>query len=183
MPLYITLLSTAESVIPPGSILHFDRDLLISIGIHAFNVILLTIILVLILYKPVKKFMADRTARIEGTIGNANRLREEAAELKKQYEQKIEDIEKEREEILKKAHQTAGERVDQMLLEARREADAVYNRAMAEMEMERARSQNEMRTQIIEIATLMAGHFVEVSIDPETQNRYIDEAFADWEEH
>ena len=179
----ITMLTAAAGEMPAGSILHFDKELLISIGIYAFNIILLTVLLVFILYKPVKKFMADRAARIEGTLANARRKQEDVEALIKQYEQKIDDVDKEREEILRRAHKTAAERVDHMLMEARREAEAIQSRAMAEMETERAHSMNEMRAQIIEIATLMAGRFVEVSIDPDTQNRYIDEAFADWEEH
>ncbi|HHY51716.1 MAG TPA: ATP synthase F0 subunit B, partial [Clostridiales bacterium] len=40
----------------------------------------------------------------------------------------------------------------------------------------------EMKRQIIEIATLMAERFVQLSIDRETQDRLIAEALAEWEE-
>jgi F-type H+-transporting ATPase subunit b len=129
----------------------------------------------------VKKFLDDRAAGIEEDIDKVRLKGEEAEQLKKRYEQMIVDIEKEREEILRQAHNTATERADQLLMDARREADAVYNRAIAEIETERNKSMHETRIQIIEIATMMAERFVEVSMDRETQDKFIDKAFTGWE--
>lgn len=172
----------ASRGMPEGSILHFDKSLLIKIGIQWFNIALLTAALIFILYKPVKKFMAARTERINGEIEAARKEREEAMELKEKYEQKIAQIEKEREEILHQAHKKAMEKSDQMMFDARREADVMYDRALAELELERKNITDEMKKQMIEISVLMASRFVEVSIDRETQDRYIDEALSHWEE-
>jgi len=167
--------------LPAGSILHFDKELLIQIGIQWFNIILLTLLLVYILYKPVKKFMAGRTRRIQGEIEAARSERERAQELKEQYENMLAGIEKEREEILLQAHKKAMERSDQLLFDARRETEAMYTRALAELETERKNQEDEMKKQMIEISILMASRFVEVSIDRETQDRFIDEALSEWE--
>lgn len=177
----LMLSAEAAGELPEGTILSFDKSLLVNIGIQWLNIILLTVVLVFILYKPVKKFLQGRTERIKAEIDAARKEREEAMELKEQYEQMISSIEKEREEILRQAHKKAVEKSDQMLFDARHEADAMYGRALSELELERKNVMNEMREQMIEISTLMAGRFVEVSIDRATQDRLIDEAFADWE--
>lgn len=172
------LLAAEES---SGGILSFDKALLAGIGIQLFNVLLLTVVMVKLLYKPVLGFMAARTERIRNEIEAARAERDEALELKEKYEKFIDEIEQEREEILLQAHKKAMERSDQLLFDARHEAEAMYNRALADLDVERENVMDEMKKQMIEISLTVAGRFVEVSIDRETQNRYIEEAFADWE--
>ena len=77
------VLNAAESAgeLPPGRILGFDKTLLISLGIQWINIALLTAVLIFILYKPVKKFMADRSERIRGDIASARQNSEDASIL------------------------------------------------------------------------------------------------------
>ena len=173
--------ASAANELPPGTILEFNKTLLIDIGIMWLNVAILTVILIKLLYNPVKKYMSARTQRIQNEIETARRERDEALDLKEKYEKLIGDIEKEREEILRQAHKKAMEKSDQLLFEARHEAELMYNRALADLETERKNVQDEMKKQMIEISIMMASRFVEVSIDRETQDRYIEEAFTDWE--
>lgn len=171
-----------EDIMPAGSILQFDKALLIKIGIQWFNIILLTVVLVLVLYKPVKKYMSDRAERIKSDIHSARLNNENALELKRKYEKLIDNVEKEREEILSQAHRMAMERSDQILLSARQEAKHMLKKAEDEIEVERENAAEDIKRQIIELSTLMASRFVEVSIDRQTQDRYIEEALADWGE-
>lgn len=179
----LTLLSVqGGEALPEGTMIAFDKNLLINMGVQMFNVILLVAALAFILYKPVKRFMAERSQRIADEIEAAQKDREDALELKEQYERLIADIEKERDEILHQAYKKAMEKSDQMLFDARREAESIHSRALAELETERQNMDDELRRQMIEIATLMAGRFVEVSIDRETQDRLIENALTEWEE-
>ncbi|WRS26576.1 ATP synthase F0 subunit B [Oscillospiraceae bacterium MB08-C2-2] len=175
------LAAGAAQELPPGTILHLDKKLLIELGIQWVNVLFLTGLLIFILYKPVRKFMSERTARIKTEIEDARHDREEAMQLKEQYGEMIANIEREREEILRLAHKKAMEKSDQLLFEARREADAAYDRTMDELERQRKSMEDEMKKQMIEISMLVASRFVTVSLDTETQNRYIEEALSDWE--
>ena len=172
------LLAAAE--LPEGGIMDF-ANLPAQLLIQLFNVSVLTVVLVLVLYKPVKKFMADRTARIQAEIENADRLRDEAMELKDKYQKLLDGIEAEREEILRSTHKQAVEKSDKLLFDARREIDVLYSRAMAELEEEKKRRLDEMKEQMIEISHLMASRFVRVSIDRKTQDEFIEQALADWD--
>jgi F-type H+-transporting ATPase subunit b len=165
---------------PEGTILHFDKALLIEIAVYMVNILLLVGVLAFLLYKPVKKFLNQRRGRIEDDLSSAKRQLEEAGQLKAKYENLLAGIGEEREEILSQANKRAVERSDELLFEARKEADAIHNRAVAELELERKNAFNDMKEQMIEISALMAGRFVKVSMDRETQDKYIDEAFADW---
>jgi len=167
---------------PDGTILSFDKQLLMNIGIYMFNVLLLVGVLSKLLYKPVKKFLSERQGRIRDELAAAQQTTEEAAALKAKYEGILAGVDAERNDILAVAHKQAVERSDELLFEARHEAEAMHARAIADLELERKNAFNDMKEQMIEISALMAGRFVEVSIDKQTQDRLIEEAFADWME-
>ena len=168
--------------LPDGSILHFDKALLYDIGIAWVNIAILTGIVALLLYKPVKKYMAERSERIAGQFEHAHTDMEKAGRLKEEYEALIRDIEKERESILQHAHQKALERSDQIIAQARREADSIHKRTLDDLRIEQENVMDEMKQQMVEISMMMAGRFVEVSMDRQTQDRYIEEAMAHLED-
>jgi len=167
---------------PAGTILEFNQAFLIRSAIQWLNIILLTAALVYLLYKPVKKYMSDRVARITRDIESARKNNEKAREDKANYERMIANIEEEREEILSEAHHIAVERSDQILLAAREEAKHMLAKAENEIRMERENAAEEIKRQIIELSTLMASRFVEVSIDRKTQESYLDEVLENWRE-
>ena len=167
---------------PTGSIIEFNQAFLIRSAIQWLNIILLTIVLIYLLYKPVKKFMAERVARITRDIESARKSSEKAREEKAAYEKLLSNIEEEREEILSEAHRIAVERSDQILLAAREEAKHMLVKAEDEIRMERENATEEIKRQIIELSALMASRFVEVSIDRKAQEAYLDEILENWRE-
>ena len=171
----------ADAELPEGSILSLDKSLGYNIIIQLINVIILISALAFILYKPVRAFLAARKQRINDEIENARQIRDEAAQLREKYEKMLEGIEAERDEVLLRANKIAVEKSDQLLFEARREAEIIHSMAKAEIEAERENVENEIKRQIIEIAHLMASRFIALSIDDETQNSMIEQALAEWD--
>ncbi|WP_250229158.1 F0F1 ATP synthase subunit B [Anaeropeptidivorans aminofermentans] len=165
-----------------GSLLHFDKRFLIETGIQVFNIIVLTIALICILYAPVRQFLRNRTERIQNDIVAAKSEYQTAQDLKEEYHNKLAEIDQEREEILNQARKKAIERSDQILTAAKKEADTIYHNAMAEIAAERINSEADTKRQLIELSTLIAERFIEVSIDTQTQEKFVDEALAGWEE-
>ena len=174
------LLAAAD--LPPGTILAFDNGLLINMGIQLLNISILTFILAFFLYKPVLKFMNARTERIRGEIESVRKDRDEALELKDKYETAINGIDNEREEVLHQAYKKAMEKSDQMLFDARRESELVFERALLEIEAEKKSQSEEMKRQIIELSVMLAGRIIEVNTDNMAHDRLFDEAMAEWRE-
>jgi F-type H+-transporting ATPase subunit b len=166
--------------VPEGSVLQLDTAFLIRIGIQWLNIAFLTFIMIYVLYKPVKKFMANRAERIQKEIDNAHQTNEKAIELKENYDNLLNNIDKEREDILQKAYRNSMEKHDQILFAAREEAKYILQKADEEIKAERDNAAEDIKRQIIELSTYMAGRFVEVSIDKQTQDKYIDDAIAEW---
>jgi len=168
--------------VPDGRVFGLDRQTLISIGIQLFNACVLAAALGFILYKPVREFMQKRADRISGQLENAEKKMEEALELKAQYEKKLGEIDLERAHVLESARVAALERSKHIIDEAQHEAAALRQRTRESLEHERQRMEEEIRLQIIEVASLMASKFMARSMDAETQNRLFDEAMQELEE-
>ena len=173
---------TSDVAESTGRILGLDAEFLLEIGIMMINVLFLSAVLFFVLYKPVKKFLNKRTERVENDINSAAEELKNAEVLKEKYQGMLANIDNEREEILTKAHKTATKKSDQIIAEAKQQAEIVYNKNMAKLEAEKIKANKEIWDQVVEISTMMAKKFVEISIDKETQDKYIEQAFADWKE-
>jgi len=169
------------TAVPEGRVFGLDQQALIGIGIQLFNAALLAAVLSYLLYKPVRKFLKSRTERIIAQMGRAEDEIVKAGELKAQYEQKLEGIEEERAAILEEAHRLAAEKGRRIVSDAQKDAAEARERVLADMRIERERAQEEMRLQIIEVASIMAEKLVAQAMDAETQDRLFAETMAELE--
>ena len=161
-----------------GRLFGIDQYTFIMTAMHLINITVLFIILFRLLYKPVREFLQKRADRIRGQLEQAESDKTQAAELKMQYEQKIQDAGREREEIIDEARRVATEMSQRIVEEAKKEADAVRARAQANVEMEWDRAQETMRQAIIEVSAAMSEKFVALAINKETHDKLFDEAMA-----
>lgn len=122
--------------------------------------------------------MEKRSERIKEQIDFAKSEEEKALKLKEEYEAKLQKIQEEADAILKEAREKALRKEDSIIEEARKESEIIRNRALADIEREKAKVQDEMKKEIIEIASLIAEKFVAESIDEQKQKALIDEAIS-----
>lgn len=158
-----------------------DQQTILQIIANIFNVVLLAVIMTWLLYKPVRKFLADRAERIKGQLDHAAAETEKADALKLQYEQKIAGAEREREAILDEARKQAADTARQMLADAKKEADTVRARAQANVEMEWERAQEHIRMSIIDVSAAMSEKFITLAISKETHDKLFKETMAELE--
>jgi len=167
--------------LPPGRVFGIDQTTLINIIANLINVAVLAAFLTYLLYKPVRNILNKRTNKIQGQLIQAEEELEKATELRRSYEQKLEEIEREREEILSEARKIAADSSRRMLAEAKKEADTIKERAAANVEMEWERAENNMRTAIIDVSAVMAEKFVSLAINKETHDKLFEETISDLE--
>ena len=178
---FIVVLSNAASDLPPGRVFGFDTQLLISTVANALNVIILAGFLAYLLYKPVRDILRKRTSKIEGQLLQAEEEMQRATDLRQQYEKKMEDAEREREEILSEARKFAADNERRIIAEAKQEADSIRERAAQSVKVEWERAENDMRTAIIDVSAAMAEKFVSLAINKETHDRLFNETVSDLE--
>lgn len=132
-----------------------------------------------LLFNPARKMLQKRQDRIRTDIDTAARDKEDAKKLMEDYDRRLKDINKEAEEILSAARQKALKNEARIIEEAKEEAGRIIARAGAQVELERKKEADDMKKEIISIASLMAGKVVKASIDMEAQDSLIEDTLKE----
>lgn len=156
-----------------------DWQLLADSTLTIIAVFVLFAVMSYFLFDPARKMLADRQAKIKGELDDAKTNMEEADRLREDYEAKLRDIDKEAESILSEARRKALANENQIIAEAKDEAARIMERARVEAELEKQKVSDEVKTEIISVASLMAGKVVSASIDTEVQAQLVDETLKE----
>lgn len=162
-----------------GRIFGLDAQLLFDILVQGIAVFLLFMFLSYILIKPVRKVLEDRQNKIQNDIASAAKDREDAEKLKAEYDEKIKNADTEAGEILAAARKKAVKNEEAIIADAKEEASRIISRANTEADLEKNRVKDEVKQEIIGVATAMAGKFVSTSLDDEKQAQLIDETLKE----
>jgi len=131
------------------------------------------------LFNPVRKMLNGRKEKIAGELETAKQDMEEARKLKEEYAAKLKEIDKEAETILSEARKKALGNENQIIAQAKEEAARIIERARVEAELEKKKLSDDVKREIISVASLMASKVVAVSIDTTVQNQLIDETLKE----
>lgn len=127
------------------------------------------------LLKPVKQVIADRKAKADSEIADAQKLRTEAEAMKAEYEQNLQNARTEANQIVAAAQKTATARSEEIVGEARAQAAALKQKAEADIAQERKKAVNEVKDEIGDIAMEIASKVVEREISEKDHKDLIDE--------
>lgn len=131
------------------------------------------------LFNPAREFLKKRQDKIKGELDSAAKDMEDAAKLKAEYESKLKDIEKEADEILSDARKRALANENKIVADAREEAARIIERAKVEAELEKQKAADEVKCEMVVLASMMAGKVVKASIDTNVQESLINETLKE----
>lgn len=158
---------------------NLDAQLLFDSGLLAVSVFFLFLGMSYLLFNPARKLLKDRQDRIDNDIKTAKDDKEAAATLKEEYESKLKNIDKEAEAILSEARQKAIRNESKIIEEAKEEASRIIKRAQEEAELEKKHAMDDMKQEMIQIASLMAEKVVSASIDTKIQDTLVEETLKE----
>lgn len=156
-----------------------DLQLLADATLTAISVFVLFLLASYLLFNPARELLKKRQDKIKDDIDAANKDKEDAAALKADYDAKIKDIQRESEEILSEARRKAKANEAQIIAEAKEEANRIIKNAENEALLEKQRAYDEMKQEMISIASLMAGKVVAKSIDTTIQESLVEETLKE----
>lgn len=156
-----------------------DWQLVADSTLTLIAVFVLLAVMSYFLFNPARKMLSDRQAKIKGELDDAKANMDEAHRLREEYEAKLRDIDKEVESILSDARKRALANENQIIAKAKEEAAQIMERARVEAELEKQKVSDEVKKEIISVASLMAGKVVAASIDTKVQNQLIDETLKE----
>jgi F-type H+-transporting ATPase subunit b len=100
------------------------------------NITVLFFVLRAFLFKPVTKFMEDRTKKVQDSLDQAEKERALAKGLLKQYEDQLRRIDDEAAEALRSARETARAEADRIIAEGKAQAERLLEKGRKQLEAE-----------------------------------------------
>jgi F-type H+-transporting ATPase subunit b len=158
-----------------------DKQFVIQLVIQLINTCILCFVLAKLLYKPVLNYLNARKQRISNQLDDAAKALSEANTLKEQYELKLTYIENERAEILENARTSANKNSQQILSQAKQEAETIKKRAMLDIEREQEKVKDDVKKQIIQVSSAISEKFIAAKMTDDEQEKLIEDTIKDLE--
>ena len=160
-------------------IIGFDAQLIFDAIITGINIFILFFALSYFLFNPIQKVLKDRQDKIKNELENAKNKETEAIALKEEYEKKMNDARLEADEILSNAKKNAKTMSEQIILEAKTEANNIIARGNKEIEQERAKAVDELKDKVIEISTILATKIIKENVNTKNADKLFEETISE----
>ena len=156
-----------------------DLQLLADAGLMMISIFVLFLFASYFLFNPAREFLKKRLDKIRGELEGAAKDKEDAAALKAEYEDKLKNIDKEADEILSDARKRALANENKIVADAKEEAARIIERARVEAELEKQKAADDVKREMVVIASMMAGKVVRASIDTSIQESLVNETLKE----
>lgn len=148
----------------------------------SFSDVILVLISTSLIILFAKKFFWDkllayfdkRQALIQQNVTDSQKLKEQAAQLKDQYDEKMKDAGKQAHAILETAKFQANAEKEQILCDARAQAVRIKDAAYEDIERDKLKAEKEMKAAISDVAIAAASQLLKREVDGDVQRAYID---------
>lgn len=152
----------------------------LDIVIHLVNIFVLFLLLRLLVYGPVQKFMQQREDRIKSQLKSAGDAKAEADELKASFDAKLRDADQEVQQKLLDGTQRASDAAAVIAEQAQQQAQGIIDAAKQRADSERGQMLQSLQPQVTEMAISLAGEILKREVSP-ADNRSVIDTFFDKE--
>lgn len=138
------------------------------------NFIALFLVLKKFLFKPVMKLIADRQQEIDDMYAEADKAQRSAEALEAEYAQKLSVAAETSQRMVKEAVQRGQEREAEIVSQANAQADAIRQKAAADIAQEKKKALNDAKDEISGMAMAIAEKVVGRELNVQDQERLVD---------
>ncbi len=153
----------------------------LNILIYIINIVVLYLLLRVLLYKPIRKFLDKREQKIQAQLTDAEETQKKAHALLEQYQAQLAQAEEEAKKITQEGTVRASETASQLIADAKQQAEEILAAARAKEQEEQKRALREMRTQIANMAVDLAAQILKREVRQEDNRMLIDAFFQERE--
>ena len=146
--------------------------------VSSLNFLLFAAIIYILFGKSVGQRLADRRARIEQGLKDAEQARRDRDSAEQERAATLTEARREANEILAKSQKVAQETRDADIAATREELERLRVRATAEIEAEKQRALSDLRSEVADLALAAAGKVVGESMTDARQRRLVEEYLA-----
>ncbi len=158
---------------------NLDPQLLHDAVLLAIAVFVMFVLLSYLLFNPVRDFLKKREEKVKNNIDSAEKAKADAEKLRAEYENRLRDIHKEEDAILSAARKKALENEAKIIDNAKAEAAGIIARAQKQAELEMKKAEDDIKKEIITVASMIAGKVVSEKIDVNIQDSLVDDTLKE----
>ena len=156
-----------------------DAQLIYDAVLLAIAILVMFTFLSYLLFNPARDFLKKRQERVKQDIDQAAADKEEARKLREDYESRIQNIQAEADEILSAARKKALENETRIVDEAKEEAARILSRARNQAELEKKAAAEDMKKEMIVVASAMAGKLVGNAVTAEVSDALLEDTLKE----
>lgn len=154
-------------------------NLNVTILIQAINFLILIFLLSKLLFKPLTKFLADRSAGIAKSLAEAKAAHEAAAKVQEEFQARMRETQREIAAIREQGQREAEAERERLVQASRAEAERLVVQAKAEIEAEAKRAKAGLREEAAGIALAAAERLLGRSLTGDDQKRLAEQYVRD----
>jgi len=124
---------------------------------------------------PLLKIIEEREKSVREQVEGAQKAQAEAQALLSQRQEQLSAAAREREEMIARAQKEAELIRTDLMGKARSDAEAIVEKAKQQIQQEKSRAIQELRSQVADLAVEAAGKIVQSSLTPEAQRKLVDD--------
>ena len=147
--------------------------------------LLIFLVMLGVLYRfawgPLLKILNERRERIQQGVEATERAKQELEAAEKERQAKLEEARREAQAMLDRIAKQAEDLRKELEAKAREQAEALIARARAEIQQEREKAVQELRSQVADLAVMAAGRIIGESLDAKKHRELIERTIEEAE--
>jgi len=136
-------------------------------------------LLTILLYRPVRRILDQRSERIRVSMEQAEQIKETMVKTEEQVKEQLEAARREGQNILAQAEKMGEQLGGEARAQAKQAAESIIARARDEIQRERDEAIEELRRQFVDLAIKAAEKVIKESLDRERHRRLIEEVLEE----
>ncbi|MDR1933718.1 MAG: ATP synthase F0 subunit B [Spirochaetales bacterium] len=146
-------------------------DFSVTFVFTLINIFVLFVILRLILFKPVTRFMEKRARAIAADLEHAESEKAQAKSLLQNYEARVKNVRAEAEAIIRDAREEARKQADKIVADGRAEARGMLENARRQVEAEHSAALAAFQSEAAALVVMAAGRLLQRELTAEDSLR------------
>ena len=130
-------------------------------------------------WKPMMQGLEHRERAIHSALHEAQQARDEAAQLRTQFEEQMRLADDRARQVLDEARRAAERSTAEMTADAQKKIQAEHDRLKREMTREYEQARRDIQTQVAQLATLIASKVIRRQVSHDDHRQLVDEALTE----
>ena len=151
----------------------------VDILINIINIAVLFLLLRIILWKPIYRFLTDRADNVRKELDDAEKTLLDADSLKQEYAENLAGIESRGRDMMRESQIKASEEAEEILSEAREKSKTMIVEARERIAEEKERAIDNARREIAQLATDMASRILKREVMPDDSIGAVEDFFSE----